>query len=737
MQQTDIDLRDVISILRRQRRLILLTGAIILGLALAYLLSATPIYRATALVQIDVGGSNLLDPHAGANQQSQILNSRVDSEVEILRSAATSLAVIERGNLLADPQFGPQLGLIEKFGQAIGVNLTRDGIRRAFGLTSNAPNGSQLVSGTLAQLQSATDIRRRGLTYLISVSVSSKNPAAAARLANLTAATYIDRQVEAKTTATIAARDVLQRQLNNARADLAQSEESLNNFIEDNLARLEAESGNASVAALRRQLESAQQDRLSSVTAVQTIQTAAARGDWAGLAASLEDQALAALEQQRSVLARQLAGAAQGSIQEVNLRDAVAAIEQSLAEQANTLVGSLQTDIRSLEDQQETARNSLREVLLQSDLSSDLLADLFNLQQSATVARNQYQQLLSRVQDVGTLANLQIADARIVSEALAPTSAASPNKRLVLAVAFVGAIGLGVGLAFLNEYYIGGVTSASQLRNILQANVPVTISSLTPSKDVRAFSDQIVTAPLSVYAESFRKLRSAIDISFRDQNAVSEGEDPAAAAAATPRSRVILVCSALPAEGKSTSALALARTYAASGIDTLLIDGDLRKPSLHGYLGVESETGLLSFLRDTGTDPETTLHPIRDPLGSLTVITAGPRSNEPTDQLLGGKSFSYLIKAAKREFGVIIFDSPPLLPVVDARYLAQHADAVVLVVRYATTTQGEVREAASQVQEMMRPGAALIGLLSHEVRAHKKSNYYSNRYYASAYNREA
>ncbi len=708
--------------------------AIIVGAALAYLLSATPIYRATALVQIDVGGSNLLDPNAGNNQQSQILNSKVDSEVEILRSAATSLAVIEQGDLLSDPRFGPQIGLTEKVGQMLGLNLTGAGIRRALGLNVSAPDGAQLVNSTLNRLQNATEIRRRGLTYLISVSVSSEDPASAARLANLTATTYIERQVEAKTDATIAARDVLQRQLDTARSDLARAEDTLNNFIEDNLARLEAESGSASVAALRRQLEEAQSESLSSVAAVEAIETAAARGDWASLAENLENQALASLEQQRADLAQQLAGATPGSAQEVNLRDAVASIEQSLAEQANALVGSLQVEINTLQDRQETARDSLREVLLQSDLSSDLLGDLFSLQQSANVARNQYQQLLTRVQDVGTLANLQIADARIVSEALAPNSPASPNMKLVLATALVGAIGLGVGLAFLNEYYIGGVTSSSQLRNILQANVPVTISNQTPSKESKVFSDQIVTAPLSVYSESFRKLRSTIDISFRDQNARLDNDETTTASA---RSKVILVCSALPAEGKTTSALSLARTYAASGIDTLLIDGDMRKPSLHKYLGVESETGLLSFLRDTGNDPETMLHPIRDPLSALTVITAGPRSNEPTDQLLGGNSFNYLIKAAKREFGVIIFDSPPLLPVVDARYLAQHADAVVMVVRYATTTQGEVREASSQVQEMMRPGASMIGLLSHEVRSHKKSNYYSNRYYASAYNREA
>ena len=142
------------------------------------------------------------------------------------------------------------------------------------------------------------------------------------------------------------------------------------------------------------------------------------------------------------------------------------------------------------------------------------LAGLYSLQQSATIARNQYQQLLSREQDLGAMANLQIADARVVSEALAPSTPAFPNKKLTLALAIVAALGIGVGLAFLNEYYIGGVTSASQLSNVLQAKVPVAIPSLVLSADDIVFADQIVTAPLSVYAETFRKLRSTVDNSL-------------------------------------------------------------------------------------------------------------------------------------------------------------------------------------------------------------------------------
>ena len=348
-----------------------------------------------------------------------------------------------------------------------------------------------------------------------------------------------------------------------------------------------------------------------------------------------------------------------------------------------------------------------------------MLADLFDLQQSASVARNQYQQILTRVQDFGALANIQIADARIVSEALPPTEAASPKWKLVLLAAGFAGLAAGVALAFLNEYYIGGVTSASQLRNVLQAKVPVTIPSLAVSKERPVFSDAIMTAPLSPYSEIFRKLRAAVDISLRD---LEKKRDPAG------DGRIVLICSALPAEGKSTTALSLARTYAATGRETLLIDLDMRKPMLHTFLGVSSEAGIQEVLRCGVADLSEFIEPAFDPISPLLVLTAGERSTEPTDQLLNSSQFRLLIKAARVGFDIVILDSPPLLPVVDTRYLAQYADVVVQVVRFASTTQSEAREAAQQLRETMAPDVELIGVLSHAIVAQGKLGYYNSKY---------
>lgn len=726
MQPTELDIKQIIAILQRQRKLVLLTVLVVVGLAFAYIMTATPIFQATALIQIDTGGSNLLDPSTGDNEQSAILNSRVDSEVEILRSQATALAVIQSANLISDVEFGPRLGMMEKIGQALGVSSMTASLRSMLGLgQAAAPDGTSLLNATLQKFEAAVDVRRRGLTYLIAVSVNSESPERAAAMANAYVKTYIERQIASKTSSTLAGRDVLRRQITLAQQELAKSEDLLNSFIEDNLGQLEAESGNASVADLRNQLEKAKSDQRESSGILTSAETAIGNGEWDKAAATLGDAALAELAKQRAELAQQLSAEAQGSAAFNDVKEKLAQIDTDLAAQSSQSLGALQSEVATIGKRESQARDQLRTTLLQSDLSSQTLAGLYSLQQSATIARNQYQQLLSREQDLGAMANLQIADARVVSEALAPSTPAFPNKRLTLALAIVAALGIGVGLAFLNEYYIGGVTSASQLSNVLQAKVPVAIPSLVLSADDIVFADQIVTAPLSVYAETFRKLRSTVDNSL----AQLRGEQFRASGDSTnSHGAVILVCSALPAEGKTTSSLALARTYAMSGMKTLLIEVDLRKPALSRYSGVESQVGLLEYLRTDKADADRSIETIFDPLSNMAMITAGGRSNLPTDQMINSRAFRSLLEIACKTYDVVVLDSPPVLPVVDTRYLAQYADVVVQVVRYASTTQGEVREAANLLREMMRPGVQLVGALSHEQHHSKGSGYYGGKY---------
>ena len=718
MDTDPVDLRSILAILQRQKRLLVLTVVIVLGIAFAYLLAATPIYQSTVLLQVDGRSSNLLDPSGTGQEQSAILNSRVDGEVEILQSEATALAVVQTANLLRDPEFGPQLGWFQKLGLALGTEFDGDSLRRLVGLQPRAAaSEDNLVNRTLNSLQSAVDIRRRGLTYLIAISVSSESPSKAADIANVYAKTYIERQVWAKTQATISARDVLKRQTETAQSDLSASERAVNDFIETNLSRLEKESGDPAIADLRSRLNDAMQSQTTNSAQVLAAETAITSGDWATVADALGDQALAELASQRADVQRRLGDVAAGSTEAIDVQTELARLDADLVRVSGATLTTVRGDIGTMRDRERTARDSLRTQLLQSDLSAEMLSELFNLQQGATIARNQYQTLLAREQDLGALANLQIADARVVSEALAPNGAAAPNKRLILGLALIGGLGIGVLFAFLKEYFIGGISSASQLSNVMQAAVPITVAVLDAVKSGADPADSIASSPMSVYAEAFRKLRAAIDMGLSRTEATTEDGGKA---------HVILVCSALQAEGKTTTAIALARTYALSGTRTLLIDADLRRPAVAPRLGISEPAGLIDYLAPGVRDKTIHITTSVDALTPLVVMGAGQRSNMPTDQLLNSPSFRAMMDVLSQAFDIVIIDSPPLLPVVDTRYLARHADAVVHVVRYGSTTQGEVREAASQMRAFLPQQACYLGILNLEERVVSRHGCYGN-----------
>ncbi|MGO4910696.1 GumC family protein [Pseudorhodobacter sp. W20_MBD10_FR17] len=716
MDSDQLDLKAILATMSRQKRPILLTMVLLLGLAFAYLILAKPIYQSTVLLQVDGRSSNLLDPSASGSEQSSVLNSRVDSEVEILRSQATALAVVYAADLIRDPEFGPQLGWISKLGLALGTDFDANSLRRLVGLEQTSTDSQEsLVNGTLKSLQSAVNIRRSGLTFLIGISVSSETPKRAADIANIYAQSYIERQVMAKTQATISARDVLRRQVATAEADLAASERAVNTFIETNLSRLEKESGDPAIAELRRRLNSAMDTQTSASAQVLSAEAAISSQDWASVASTLGDQAIAELARQRKAIENRLGSVAAGSTEAIDMAAEMARLDADLARTSSATLTTVRADMGAMRDRERETRDQLRTQLLQSDLSSEMLAELFNLQQSATVARNQYQTLLAREQDLGALANLQIADARVVSEALPANSASSPNRKLIIALALVGGLGLGVLLAFLKEYFFGGIVSSSQLENIMQARVPVTLAMHAAGKTGPDPAETVVASPMSAYAESFRKLRAVIDIGLLNSRKET-----------TPvkRGRIIVVSSAIQAEGKTTTAISLARTYALSGTSTLLIDGDLRRPTVAPRLGDTTAGGLIDFLAPRTAGDTSPIVTFNDPQTSLTVIGAGARSGIPTDQLLNGASFQGLMEAVVASFDVIIIDSPPLLPVVDTRYLARFADAVVHVVRYGSTMQGEVREAAAQMREFLKADALYIGVLNMEERETRRYGYY-------------
>ncbi len=713
MSDNGLDISAAIGILRRQSRIVIYAALLVLGLTALWLFSLTPRYTASSLILIDPAGTNLLEPTESRTSPASE-NARITSEVEILRADATALAVVEAAGLVASPDFGVRLSTRQRLEALLGFTETSE------------PSGADILNGVLNRFKNGLQVSRRGTTYLLQVSYTSPDPVRAAELANLTVDTYIAGQVQAKVGAALSARDVIQARIAGADAELVEAELAFDAFIDTNFDRIAEETGRADLAELRRELQAVEAESTRTRVLANEASRTRELGNWAALADRLQNDTLVQLAAQRAELSEDLVDAT--TEQSVNLRAELEALETRLARTADTAIEDLRGELAQLETQAGAYQSELRQNVLTADLPPELLTQIFSIQQRGTLARTQYQTLLSRLRDFETQADLQVADARVVSPALPPSRPSYPNTQLALALALIGGLGVGVGLALLREFYIGGFVSDTQAEEGLGVPVPATIPRL--GEETKP-ADQIVAAPLSPYAEAFRRVRASIDQTLARQAA---DDRPVNAPPMSTRSGplTIMVASTLPAEGKTTTSLALARTYALSGKRTVVIDCDLRKPSVAERLDLEQTAGLLDFLTVRPGDV-VDLEAIMglDPRSDLEVIPSLGRSSRPTDQLLMSQRFSDLMEAVRSHYDVVVLDTPPMLPVVDGRYLAHRADAIVLVIKWAETRQHDVRQTLALLDDVRNPLTPVFAVLNNmdEGMRQRAYNGYASAYY--------
>lgn len=680
----DVDIRALLGMLQRQYRLILMVCVLALGLAGLYLFQSTPLYRSSVLVIVDPSRKNLMEAADPQMMNGSSESSRIESEVTIIKSDKVLLTTIKLAGLVTDEEFGPRLGLMDKIRLALGLEVKSD------------QTPAQLTDATLGRLRNAVTVQRQGLTYILRIGVSSQSREKAAQIANTLAQTYIELQLASKREGVLGSSELLQAQLDSARSALSQSEEQLDGYIRANIERISSETGDSELTTLSNRVQQLETDRLARELRQKEAGAALEQQDWTRLADSLGNQAIRALENERSALERRLRASPAGGEAEIDLRSQLAELDKEINAIGTSAINALRDEMSSLTSTSNEMRQNLRTRILGAELAPMTLTAIYELQQEADIVQRQYTTLLSRMRDLETQAALQVADSRIVSEALPPQAPYAPNTKLVLALALLLGLGAGVGIALLNEFHLGGVISASQLANLIPVPVLATVPRVDQQADQLSVSDNISDAPFSAYAEAFRKLRAGLD----------------RLTAGVERGRVILVCSAVPGEGKTSTALSLARTYALSGKRTLLIDADLRKPSLHHHLGVTPKQGFLDFLttqEDSLT--EEGFYTI-DPKSHAALILGRGRPAAPTDQMLQSSVFEDLIARARGALDVIIIDTSPVIPVVDVRYIAQHADALVLVARYATSAQSDTRECFEQLRASVRPNVPMAAVLN-------------------------
>lgn len=698
-----LDISALIGVLRRQYRVIAMAVASILVLAVIYLFAVTPKYTATALVSIEPN-RGVLSEDVSMGNNSAAISAQVEGEVAILKSSDVLLALIAEAGLVNDPEFGVSLSRTDRVMGWLGIE--RDANLEA----------SAAVTGILERVGSAVKVRRRGLTYLVEVSVTSEDPEKAADLANLLVSIYTARQIEGKVRQILASRDILAPRIDNAQAELERLQYEADRFLESVVDDFVEGSDREDLISVRDRFSLAQRQLDDLRQQSDALRAIADGRSIASSQAELLSDALRALAEERADLQRRLTDEDAEGIDADALRAELLNVDRRLQEAAAREREAALSGISNLTQVADRARAELRDAALASDLPSSDLSTFYRLQQETSTARLDYEGLLRRLRQLETLADVQISDAVMASSAVTPSGASFPNSRLILALAVVAALGLGVGLAFINEYLVGGVTSEDQLRDMLHAPVALPVPAIASADDGDA-SAQIYLAPLSGFSESFRQVRRQATRLARPGGG----------------GRVYLVTSAVPEEGKTTAAVAMARTLAMSDTKTLLIDFDLRKPSIGARIGAPASSRLLMMLSGSAGPEFLASGHFREEATGLDVLVGGGRSDIPTDTLASSRRVGELMELMRGEYEAIVLDTAPVLPVVDTLYLTPHADVVLMLARYAATNQRDIRRAADRIRSEMAQGAQILPILSMERRA-RKAYYYGSYYSGRGYN---
>lgn len=710
--ELSFDLRDLFGVMRRRVMSFWLMFALILGPAILYLQLAEPRYSSTTLVQVDPD-RNVLRESAEESRNSASISAMVDGEVEVIRSDRVLLTLIREERLIADPEFGLRPSRTDRIRDLIGLEM------------SPLPSGEAALNRVLRQVRSAVQVRRRGGTYLIEISVTSKDPATAARLANAIAAIHTRIQVQEKVRRVTFARDTIAARIEESREAMEGTETRLSDFFLTATDLTIAETGRADLRMMRDMITTSA-DRLSEAERRASLLTEiASTGRIGPDREALADEALRVLISEREALqSRNLALAPDA--EEIEAR--IAALDGEIRDRANVSLGTVRREIGEARTLRERAEGDLRSALLGGEVPPRVLSGLFELQQESEIARNQHMSLLSRLRQLESMADLQVPDVRVVSDASPNFTPSSPRSRLILLIGFAVSLLAGLLFALLREFQIGGFTSVEQVANTIRTGEVIGVPRVSGSSPevARLISDE----PLGPYAEAIRRLRYGVQ---RLLSAPAEPAQPVSAREARRPSatkppepvlgRVVCVTSSSQNEGKTTIAVSLARAFADAGVRTVLLDLDLRNPSVSEVADTPPNDHLMRVL--TGDTEETGLMAGED--GScLDLIPGGARARVPTDTLLTSPRFVALLDRLRRDYELVLIDTPPVLPVIDPLLIVRHADLVVMPIRFGRTSQSAVRRTVSRISAELRPGAGLVPVLNME---HGGADGYYRGYY--------
>src|SRR6201996_3608195 len=710
-----IDLHHLWGMIRRRANVIL--GATILGTVLAaiFIFQLTPRYTAEATVMLETRKNQMVDftsLMAGLSGDQSV----VRSEMEILKSRALADKVAEKLDIDNWPEFNPALrrpgffdALLSPFGWVTNAIRSLTTSSSAAALDNEARNRDRKAA-EVSLLMNRMEITNDGRSYLIKIHAQSTNRNAAALIANTYVDFYLLDQIEAKFDAVKRATGWLNDQLDTLRGKVRDSEHAVEVYKDQNNLTQTTKGTTLSeqqLSELNSQLILATADRAQKESSLAQIRTGTY--DSAAVMNSPLVEKLRTDEADLMHKKAELSNRYQPSHPTmVNLQSQIDEIKHKIDEESSKTVRSLQGDVAAARAKESSLKEQLANLQKSTNQEGKLDVQLRELQREADANKLLYENFLTKFKQTSSEEDIQQADARLVSSALPPRIPSFPKKAVLIGFSLLASLLVGAGAAFILERLDNGFRNAEQVEKLLGVStlglVPGIVRQELPQ-------DVVVKRPTSQYSEAIRSIRTALRY--------SDVDNPP---------KVVLITSSLSGEGKTVFAPSLARSVARSGGKALLVDCDLRRPSVSKLLNVEGEPGVLDIFAEH-PNPDALIR-VDDESGMHYIPSKGGTAN-PQD-LLSSQQMRGFLGRMRTRYDLVVLDAPPVLAVSDPIILSHFVDTTIYLVRWEATPRpivtGDVKMLRANGGDIAGVVLSRVNTRKHATYGYGDSGYYYGRY---------
>lgn len=725
-----LDLKDMIMILRRQWPVILACTLVGMLLALGYAATAAPRYTASVKLLIDTRKNNVMSKQE-VNFGGPVDAGAVESQVEILKSEGVARSVIRDQQLLKDPEFVGS-GSPSLIGSLLSILSSSDA-------EPTVRSDEDIERDAIQNFVRRVTAKRVGLTYVIQVDFQSGNAEKSARIANAIADAYMVGELDAKFQATRRASRWLQERIAELKTQATQSDLAVQAFKADNnivdtSRGLMSEQSLADVNSQLIQARAVTAEAKARLDRVREISNGNLPD--ATVADALRNDVINRARAQYLDAARKEAdwSAKYGPQHSatVNLRNQMEELKRSIIDEVRRIAQTYESDYNIARAREVSLETSLSKLVDQAGTTSQAQVKLRELESSSQTYRNLYDTFLQKFEEATQQQTFPITEARVITPATEPSGKSGPKTMLIVPAGTIAGFMMGlvaaIGLELLNSFFRTPAEIKQQTGLECIGILPsVPDSNASPPAMVDVASKvalgkgsrfrHVVDTPFSRYTEVLRNVKVSIDIARLGREV-----------------RVIGLISSLPKEGKTTVAANLAELVAQTGHRVLLVDGDLRNPTLTRNLTPHAEVGVVEVLRRSISLADGVCRDTDTGLDFLPAVI--PQRIPNTAELLSSMAMAQLLSDARGTYEYVFVDFAPIMSVADAKAAAHLIDAFVYVVEWGKTSQHAVVEALSNAPAIHERTLGVV-LNNADVAALKRLEFYKGRYYSNYYHEEA